>query len=87
MDEGETELLLWLDIVKKLDITVVFGSHQFTVGQGERGMMTYNGKRHWVFPLAPKAFAYTDWVDILGNCEIKIRRFASAGRFWGSFGS
>ena len=35
--EGKTELLLRLDIVKKLDITVVFGSDHFRVGQGGIG--------------------------------------------------
>ena len=35
--EGKTELLLRLDIVKKLDITVVFGRDHFRVGQEEFG--------------------------------------------------
>ena len=44
--DGMTELLLGLEIIRKLDITVVFGSNQFRVGQGESEMMTYNEKRH-----------------------------------------
>ena len=44
--EGKTELLLGLDIVSELDITVVFGSDRFRVGQGELYMMTYNEKHH-----------------------------------------
>ena len=56
--EGETELLLCLDIIRKLAITVEFGSDHFRVGQGELEMMTYNGKHHWLFPLAPTSCAY-----------------------------
>ena len=56
---GMAELLLCLDIVSKLDITVVFGCNQFRIGQVESEMMTYNEKHHWVFPLSPNAFAYT----------------------------
>ena len=55
---GKTELLLGLDIIRKLDITVVFGSDHFSVGQGELEMVTYNGKHRWVFPLVPTAGAY-----------------------------
>ena len=44
--EGETELLLGLDIVRKLETAVAFGSDHFMVGQCELEMMTYNGKRH-----------------------------------------
>ena len=69
--EGKTELLLGLDIVKELDITVVFGSDHFMVGQGELEMVTYNEKHHWVFPLVPTACAYTKlndcmYMEILG---------------------
>ena len=56
--DGMTELLLGLDIVRQLDIAVVFGSNQFRVGQGKSEMMTYNEKHHWVFPLVPTACAY-----------------------------
>ena len=48
-----------MDIVRELDISVVFGGDHFRVGQGELGMRTYNEKHHWVFPLAPTACAYT----------------------------
>ena len=40
MIEGKTELLLWLDIIKKLDIAVVFGGDHFRDGQGELEMVT-----------------------------------------------
>ena len=43
---GKTELLYGLDIIRKLDITVDFGSDHFRVGQGELEMMTYNAKHH-----------------------------------------
>ena len=56
--DGMTELLLCLDIIRKLDITVVFGRNQLRVRQGESEMVTYNGKHHWVFPLVPTACAY-----------------------------
>ena len=61
--EGVGWLLLCLDIVKKLDITVVFGCDHFRVGQGELEMMTYNEKHHWVFPLFPTACAYAKLGD------------------------
>ena len=57
--EGMTELLLLLDIIRKLDITVVFGSDHFRVGQCEvEMMMTYNERHHWVFPIVPTTCAY-----------------------------
>ena len=40
--EGETELLPCLDIIRKLDITVDFGSDHFRDGQGALETMTYN---------------------------------------------
>ena len=57
---GMTELLLGLAIIRKLDITVVFGSDHFGAGQGELDTMTYNEKHHWVFPLVPTACAYAE---------------------------
>ena len=51
--DGMAELLLCLEIIRGLDIAVVFGSNQFRVGQGESEMVTYNGKHHWVFPPSP----------------------------------
>ena len=63
MIDGMTELLLGLDIARKLDITVVFGSDHFMDGQGELEMMTYNEKHHWVFHLVPTACAYTKLND------------------------
>ena len=65
--DGMTELLLCLDIIGELDITVVFGSDHFRVGQGELEMMTYNGKHHWVFPLVPTAGAYAKLNDYFGK--------------------
>ena len=61
--DGITELLLGLEIIRKLDIAVVFGGNHFRVGQGELKMMTYNEKNHWVFPLAPTACAYAKLND------------------------
>ena len=52
-----TELLVRLDIVRKLDIAVVFRSDHFRVGQGELKIMTYNETHRWVLPLAPTACA------------------------------
>merc|ERR1712112_14123 len=61
--DGVAEFLICLEIIRKLDITVVFGSNQFGAGQGESEMMTYNEKHHWVFPLVPTACAYTKLND------------------------
>ena len=61
--DGMAELLQGLGIIRKLDITVIFGTGQFRVGQGGSGMMTYNGKHHWVFPLVPAACAYAKLND------------------------
>ena len=61
--DGMTELLLGLDIVRRLDISVVFGIDHFRVGQGELEMMTYNEKHRWVIPLAPTACAYAKLND------------------------
>ena len=41
--EGKAELLLALDIVRKLDI-VDFGIELFRAGRGELEMMTFNAK-------------------------------------------
>ena len=56
--EGGTELLPGLDIVGKLDIVVEFGIERFRFGRGELEMMTFNEKRHWVFPLVPTSCDY-----------------------------
>ena len=70
MIEGKTELLLWLDIIKKLDIAVVFGSDHFSVGHGGLEMMTYNGGDHWVVPLVPTACAFAKLEDyFFGKCK------------------
>ena len=82
-----TELLLGLDIVRELDITVVFGSDHFRVGKGELEMMTYNEKHHWVLPLVPTACDYAKLGGYFGNCKIADGGPASAGRFRGSCGS
>ena len=84
MAEGKTELLLWLDIIKKLDITVVFGSDHFRDGQGELEMVTYNGERRCVLPLVPTACAFGKLDGyFLENAKSAPRGFASAGRFLG----
>ena len=75
----EEELLLWLDIAKKLDIAVVFGSDHFRVGHGSLGMMTYNAKRRWVFPLVPTACAF----DKLGDYfSANAKNRENRGRFY-----
>ena len=61
--DGMTELLLGLDIVRGLDIAVVFGSNQFRIGQVESEIMTYNGKHRWAFPLVLTACAYNKLGD------------------------
>ena len=40
---GKAELLLRMDIVKKLDLAVNFGNNQFNVGKSAWEMMTFNG--------------------------------------------
>ena len=55
----KTELLLGMNIVKKLDIAVCFGGDRFQFGQGGVwGMMTFNRKHRRVFPLVPTACDY-----------------------------
>ena len=55
---GETELLLGMDIIRKLRLAVDLGSDRFQVGQGEWEAMTFNDKHRWVFPLVPNACAF-----------------------------
>ena len=73
--EGMAELLLGLDIVRKLDITVVFGRNHFRAGHGELEMMTYNEKNHWVFPLVPTACAYAKLNDYFWKMQRGKLRF------------
>ena len=54
---GESELLWGMDTIRTLDITVRFGWNQFKVGQIALGMMTFNEKHHFVFPLVQTACA------------------------------
>ena len=49
---GTSELLLGIDIVKKLDPPVNFGIDQCKVGRSEWRMMTFDERRRWVFPLS-----------------------------------
>ena len=84
---GKTELLLGLDIVRELCIKVEFGGDHFLVGQGELEMMTYNEKRHWVFPLVPTSCSYDKLDEYFGNAGSAYVGHASAGGFWGPFGS
>ena len=42
-----------MDIVKKLDIAVCFGSDRRHVGQGRGGVMTFNDNLRWVCPIVP----------------------------------
>ena len=80
---GETKLLSGMDTVKKLDITVCFGSDRFKVGQGEGEMVTFHENRHWAFPLVPTACAYAKPGEYFG----KLRSAGTTavqmhGRFW-----
>ena len=50
---GNAELLLAIDIVKKLDVAVNFGGNQFKVGQSELEMMTSDGNHRLGIPLSP----------------------------------
>ena len=85
--EGKEELLSGLDIVRKLDITVVFGIGHFMVGQGELEMMTYNGERHWVFPLVPTAFEYAKLDGYFWKMQkSQIVVLKAQAHFGGSFG-
>ena len=64
-----------MDIIKKLDLTVNFGSHQLNVGQSEWEMMTFNEKNHWVLPLVPTACAYAklnEYFAKLRGLEIEV---------------
>ena len=67
--EGKTELLPGLDIVSKLYIGVEFGRNRFRAGRGELGMMTFNEKRHWVFPLVPTDWAYAKLDGYFGKLQ------------------
>ena len=83
---GKTELLLGLDIIRKLDITVDFGSDHFRVRQCELEMMTYNEKHHWVFPLVPTACAYanlSDYFRQIKQGEIEVSQtHGDSGIIW-----
>ena len=83
VEENQSDILLGLDIVKKLDITVVFGSDHFMAGQGKLAMMTYNEKHHWVFPLFPTACDYAKLDAYFG--ELQNRKWGYCKRrgiFW-----
>ena len=66
---GKTELLLGMNIVRKLDIAVSLGGDQFKVGQGEWDMMTFKEKKHCVFPPAPTSCAYTKLNEYFGKLQ------------------
>ena len=85
--DGMAELLLGLDIVMKLDITVVFGIDHFRVGQGELEMMTYNEKHHWALPLLPTACAYAKLRDYFRKIQKEqIEILQVQGDFGGHLG-
>ena len=67
--EGETELPLGLDIVRKRDIRVRFGSIQLMVGRGELEMMTFNEKHRLVFHLVPTACDYAKLGGYFGKLQ------------------
>ena len=85
---GMTELRLGLDIVRELDISVVFGGDHFRVGQGELEMMTYNGKHHCVLHLVPTACAYAKLNDYFRKMQKgQIEVLKAQGDCGGPFGS
>ena len=93
---GKTELLSGMSIIRKIDITVRFGIDQFKVGQSEWGMVTFNGKRHLVFPLDPTSCAYSKLNEYFGKlrnskievlqlqgdfgCNLSVREVLRAGK-------
>ena len=78
------ELLLWLDIIRGLDITVVCGSNHFRVGQGELEMMTYNDGNRCVLPLVPTACAYANLNDYFREMQKGKLRFCRRGGIFGA---
>ena len=64
---GRSELLMGMDIVKKLDSAVNFGGDQVMVGQSDWEMMTFNAKHRWVFPLVRTDCAYNKLNEYFGN--------------------
>ena len=47
-----------MDVIRRLQLTVDFGSEQLHVGQGGWEAMTFNDKHRCVFPLVPNACGY-----------------------------
>ena len=85
---GETDLLHGLDIVRKLDTRVRFGSNQFRIGRGELGMMTFNEKHHWVSDLVATACAYAKLDEYFGKLQkLQMAPLQAHGDFGDRFGS
>ena len=79
---GKSELLLGMDIVKKLDLTVNSGRNQFKVGKSECGMMTFDEKHHLVLPLVPTACDYAKLNGYIGELrDAKIEVLQAHGDF------
>ena len=68
---GDAELLLGIDIIRKLRLAVDFGRGRFQVGQGEWEGATFNDKYRWVFPLVPTACAYAKSDDYFRKMQKK----------------
>ena len=78
--ESGAEFLLLIDIVKKLEISVVFRNRQLHCRAGNLETATYNEKHHWVFPLVPTASAFGKMGDCFSEkCKSADRGFTSAG--------
>ena len=66
LTRGKTELLLWMDIAKKLGTIVNIGINRITDGQSGWGMMTFSENRHLAFPLVPTACDYAKLGEFRG---------------------
>ena len=79
---GKAELISGMDIGRALDIAFRFGGDQSNVGRREWGTVTFNGKRHWVFPLVPTGSARAKLKEYFGQLQNwKIVVFRAQGDF------
>ena len=71
----DTELLLGLDLVSKLDLYVNFIRRDFQAGHREWKAAVSNTENRWVFPLSPTAPAIQNWGSISRQWEIAKLQF------------
>ena len=73
-----------MGIIKKLDLTSNVGGNRFKFGQSECGMVTFNEKHRWVFPLVPTACAYAKLNEYIGKLRgLRIGVLQVQGDFLG----